>query len=152
MFFNNNYIFIAIKNALLKLFISLECKYNKLHFGIRISSIEVSQQKLASLHIAPCLHQNLQKEIHPGTTLSQERRNSDSECFSINIIVCTAFPRRRASRKSRSCKSRFLTELRTSQPLLFPPPPPPIFVRMTVQSKEVFIAFLNDRVISPRHV
>ena len=29
----------------MKLFISLECKYNKLQFGIRISSIEVSKQK-----------------------------------------------------------------------------------------------------------
>ena len=33
-------------NTLLKLFLSLECKYNKLQLGVRISSIEVGKQKL----------------------------------------------------------------------------------------------------------
>ena len=46
-----NFFFVRIK--LLKLFMSLECKYNKLQFGIRISSIEVSKQKL---HISTSCH------------------------------------------------------------------------------------------------
>ena len=48
-------IFIAIifvfNNKLFKLFISLECKYNKLQFGLRISSTaEVSKQKPVAIH------------------------------------------------------------------------------------------------------
>ena len=62
-------IFIALtflKNKLFKLFISLECKYNKLQFGIRISSIEVSKQ---NLHISLALYvynTTYSKEIRPG--------------------------------------------------------------------------------------
>ena len=48
--FHNNYIhsynLFPLKNTLLKLFIALECKYNKLQFGIRIGSIEASKQRL----------------------------------------------------------------------------------------------------------
>ena len=41
IFYNND-----ITNKCFKLFTSLECKYNKLQFGLRISSIEASKQKL----------------------------------------------------------------------------------------------------------
>ena len=55
-----------IKN---KIFISLECKYNKLQFGIRISFIEVRKQKLCismSLYVYNKIYSN---KIHPGMTL-----------------------------------------------------------------------------------
>ena len=50
LFIYNNYIysynFFSSKNTFLKLLISLECKYNKLQFGIKINCIEASTQKL----------------------------------------------------------------------------------------------------------
>ena len=42
------------------------------------------------------LQQNLQKEIHPGASFSQEQK--DLECFPESIGVCATFPSRRASR------------------------------------------------------
>ena len=63
--------------------LSLECRYNKLKFGIIISFIVLfmvyitiifmgitlfcgKQRKTTHLFIVPCLQQNLPKEIHPG--------------------------------------------------------------------------------------
>ena len=60
-------IFIGIKNKLFKLFISLECKCNKLQFGIRISSIEVSKQKLCFSMAFNVYNKTYSKEIYPGT-------------------------------------------------------------------------------------
>ena len=115
-FFITN-IFIAItlffpfffKNTLFKLFILLECKYDKLQFGVRISSIEVSKQKLHSLRHSMSTTTTTTKEI-PRESIqewlfSQERRNS--VCFLLSISVYAAYLNRRASR----C---FLTELQTS--------------------------------------
>ena len=39
-------LFFSFKKTLLKLFISLGCKYNTLQFGIRISTIEASKHSL----------------------------------------------------------------------------------------------------------
>ena len=52
VFFNNNYIYSSkpfFNNILFNLFISLECKYNKLQFGIGISSIVVRNISCTSL-------------------------------------------------------------------------------------------------------
>ena len=60
-------IFFSFKNTLLKQFISLECKYNKLQFGVRVSSIEVSKQKRSSLHRAMSTTK-FREGNHPGAT------------------------------------------------------------------------------------
>ena len=76
--------------TLFKLFVLLECKYNKLQFGIRISSIEARKQKLyASLrHSLSATKLTAKKNTHERL-LSQEQR--DSECFPVSISVCPAF-------------------------------------------------------------
>ena len=64
-------IFIAITFFVvekLKLFISLEWKYNELQFGLRISSIEVSKQKLCIATLLYVYNKTYDKEIHPGMT------------------------------------------------------------------------------------
>ena len=64
-----------------KLFISLECKYNMLQFGIRISSIETSKQKL---HISTALNQCLQQNL-------QQRNPSSSDYFLKNKEIPSVF-------------------------------------------------------------
>ena len=68
-FYGYNFFFIFQEDTF-KLFISLECKYNKLQFGVRFSSIEVSKQKLRiSTHHAMLCTTKRKKKIHPGATL-----------------------------------------------------------------------------------
>ena len=65
------------QNKNFKLFTSLKCKYNKLQFDLRISSIEVSKQMI---HITLSLYiynTTYSKEIHLGaTTLSRAKEFS----------------------------------------------------------------------------
>ena len=71
MSFYNNYIYSCNffpGKKLFKLFISLECKYNRLQFGIRIYSIEGSQQKLCIFTAPNVYNKSHSKEIHPGAT------------------------------------------------------------------------------------
>ena len=56
-----------------KLFISFECKYNKLQFGIRISSIEVSKPKPHIFAVFYFYSKTYNKEIHPGATPPSSR-------------------------------------------------------------------------------
>ena len=107
----------SFKNTLLKLFMSLECKYNKLQFGMSISCIEVNKQKLL---ISTCATSTtkLTEANHPrATPFLKERR--DPESFPYRISVCAAFSSRGVSNNSVTAWKRcFLTELRTSLPLL----------------------------------
>ena len=119
-FFNNciksyNFFF---KHKLLKLFISLESKYNKLQSGNRISFIEFSKQKL---HISASCH--VYNKMYRGKSIQERlfsQEQGDSECFPICIGVCAALPSRRASRNSSKGLEETLLdiELRTSQQLL----------------------------------
>ena len=68
-----------------KLFISLECKYNKMQFGLRICSTDVSKQKL---HISTS---------PMSKTYSKELLFSESTP-PVSIDDCAAVPSRRASR------------------------------------------------------
>ena len=121
---------------LLKLFVSLECKYDKLQFGLRMSSIEVSKILLPTL----C-------HICNKTLFIQERLLSlewrDSKCFPESIGVYTASPSRRAStNSSKAWKWYFLTEMQTSQPLL-------IFFLLCLcdclTRRKVLLLFYNNR-------
>ena len=86
-------IFIAFsKDKLFKLFISLECKYNKLQFGIRISSIDVSKQML---RISISTTKYAARNPSMGDSFLMSKMISDSIC------ICPAFLSRRASRKCR---------------------------------------------------
>ena len=61
--------FIAIaffNSKLLKPLISIECKYNKLQFGLRITFIEVSKQKLRITTSLYVYNKTYSKEIHLG--------------------------------------------------------------------------------------
>ena len=94
-------IFVTIQIFHFKLFTPLECKYNKQQFGIRISAIEASKQKLRiSMSLYACnktySKKNIQEHVH-----SQERE--DTQWFHVSISACAAFillRRRRDSRKS----------------------------------------------------
>ena len=87
VFFYNTIPF-SFKEILLKLFISVERKYNKLQFGIRNSSIDVSKQKLCLSTSCHIYNKTCRRKSIMECLLSQERR--DSECFSISIGVCAA--------------------------------------------------------------
>ena len=76
LFKNNNYNILE-KNNLLILFISLECKYNKVQFGISISSIEASKQKL---HITTSLCLQQQQKL-------QQRNPSRSDSFLLSYGI-----------------------------------------------------------------
>ena len=77
-FLYNVYIFsynFFCKNKLFKLFMSLECKYNKLEFGIRISYIEVSRQKLHSfMALLSTTRLTAKKSIQEGVLFSRTNR------------------------------------------------------------------------------
>ena len=53
---------------LFKLFLSLECMYNKLQFGLRISPNETSKQNLCIFSTLYDYNKTYSKEIHPGAT------------------------------------------------------------------------------------
>ena len=102
--FYNNYIhnsslFFNIK--LFKLFISIECKYNKLQLGLRISSIGISKQKL-------CMTMSLY--VYRKLT-SKEGAPSFSRVEGFRLIpgkhrcLCS-FPHRRVSRNSSKARMR----------------------------------------------
>ena len=87
--FYNDYIYaynFFSKKKLFKLFISLEFKYNKLQFGLGISSIEVSKQKLCISTSLYVYNQTYSKEIHPG--------------FQVSIVLLT--PQRKGIQKQQS--------------------------------------------------
>ena len=100
-------IFIAITffptNKLFKLFRSIEFKHNKLQFGIRISSIEVSKQKLRISTAHFVYNKTYRKEIHPGATPFSRVKHwclcslPQQKSFPVSIGVCAAFLSRRAS-------------------------------------------------------
>ena len=90
--FYDCYIYSYNLNILLKLFLSLECKYCKFQFGIGISSVEVSKTKAAHFFSSLCLQQNIQHG-NPFTCdffLKSER----IQCFPVSNGVCPAFLRR----------------------------------------------------------
>ena len=107
MGFYNNYIYsyyFVFKNKLFKPFISLECKCNKLQLGIKISSVEVSKQKLRIARSTAKLtaKKSIQEQLH-----FQERR--DSVCFPVCIVVNAAFLSRRVSSNySKSLEAKLL--------------------------------------------
>ena len=99
-FYYNNYIYSYNFSPKKKfnLFISLEWKYNKLQFGIRISSIEARKQKI---HISTALYVNnktYNKEIHPGATPFSRVKGFS---VSVSFGFCLVFLSRTASRKCR---------------------------------------------------
>ena len=109
--FHNNYIYTFFyRNTLFKLFTPLECKYNKLKFGVRISSIEVSKQELCIS--TSCMSTTKLQKGNPSQSDSF-LKSEEIWFFPVSIGVCAALPRRRASRNSsKGWKRRFLAELR----------------------------------------
>ena len=76
MWYNQgNIVFHFFKNNSFDLFMLLECKCNKLQFGVTISYIEVSKQKL---HISTSCH--VTTKLTEGT---QSRSNSFLKCEGI---------------------------------------------------------------------
>ena len=103
------YILIAIKFIAIIffiLFISLECKYNRLQFGIRIGSIYGSIQMLQMLCCAMFTTTFTPKKSIPECPLSQEQRGSERNPES--IAACAVFLSRRSFRNSSGKKKKNL--------------------------------------------
>ena len=95
-------IFFSKKN-IFKLFTPLERKCNKLQFGIRISSIEVSKQKL---HISNhAMSTTIITERNPSWSTTILLREETQEYFPLIIGIGAALLSRRASR---NCRKRCL--------------------------------------------
>ena len=139
-------IFIAITfftNTFLQLFISLECKYNWLQFGISISSIEVSKQKL---HIS---------KLCMSTAKRTEGNPFRSNFFPKNEGIYSVFRKELASVQPSSAEEltelevkgleeTLLDVLRTNQPLLIFS----LFAHVTVLLEVIFlILFYKARAI-----
>ena len=103
---------------LFKLFISLECKCNKLQFGIRTSSIDASKQKLRISTAIYVYNKTYSKEIHTGATpFSRAKGFSVSQYALVSILHFSVdeYPESAVE----AWKRYFLSKFRTSQPLLF---------------------------------
>ena len=87
-------LFFFFKDILSKL--SFEYKHNKLLFGIRISSIEASRQKLEATHLFITLCLTYNKEIHPGATPFS--RAKGFRVISGKVWYLRIFPLKEASR------------------------------------------------------
>ena len=139
-------IFIAItflKNRLFTQFITLECKYNKLQFGLRISSIEVSKQKLhISTQWQVC---NKTPEGNPSRSNSFLKINWIQSVFQKALVSVQPYSAEEIPRTAlKAWKRRFLTELPTSLPLL-------IFFPFCLHDRQTgckfLLLFYSDRAI-----
>ena len=115
-------------------FISLECKCNKLQFGIRICSIEVSKQKLCIstwLYMVPCLQQNFRRKSILEQLLIYQQR--DSECFPESFVSVQPFsPEEHMEAAVNVWRRCFLTDESAIVDFPPPPPPPPLFPCVTI--------------------
>ena len=134
--FYNNYIYSynIFLRRLFKLFVPLEFKYNKLQFGIRISSIEVRKQKpciATSLYVC---NKTYSIEIHPGAIPFS--RPKGFEYFSVCIGVCMhwclyCLPQQKSFRNGSEVLEETLLD-KSCELVSHCSPPPPLFVRGTV--------------------
>ena len=124
------YYFSFFKNTLFKLFISLECKYNKLQFGVVISSTEVSTQKphtATSCHVYNKTYKrkSIMEHLH-----SSKRRDSMFPCK--HWCLCS-FPQQKSIQNcSKSLEAMILDRVTNMSAIVDFVPPPSPFTCMTI--------------------